>query len=217
MARELHDQIIQSLIGLSYQLSRLSRPQNDRTPVRRGLGELRATVGQIQDDLRRICRRSSAQNETPGTLVATLQSHIQRLRQTTGLEISLLLEGDPHQPLGNEISLCLLRIAQEGLTNIQKHADAQRVAVQLALGPHEVTLTIQDDGVGFVVPPQLGRLAQERHFGLVGMYERLEEFQGSFQIYSAPGQGTCLIAQVPLYSPVPAEVSSSPQVWYASQ
>jgi two-component system sensor histidine kinase DegS len=203
MARELHDQIIQSLIGLSHQLSNLRRRQGEAAASESGLGDLRATLRQIQEDVRRLCRRPSAATSEPVALVPTIQSYIQDVRQSTGLQISIHLSGDLHLTLAEEVSVCLLRIVQETLVNIQKHAAAQRVAIQIILAQDEVSITIQDDGVGFPVPPQLDQLARGWHFGLIGMRERLEELQGSFHVLSAPGQGTCVHARVPTPCAVP--------------
>jgi signal transduction histidine kinase len=92
----------------------------------------------------------------------------------------------------------LYRAAQEGLTNIQKHARATKVKVELQLGSQEATLRLCDDGQGFD-PIILQDLVPGREggYGLEGVRERLELIGGHFQLQSSPGAGTRLRASVP--------------------
>lgn len=71
--------------------------------------------------------------------------------------------------LQEEVTLCIYRVLQEALRNVQKHAAAHRVEVRLQLKPDEVILSVQDDGRGFHVPRRLGQLTNDSHFGLVGL------------------------------------------------
>jgi signal transduction histidine kinase len=86
----------------------------------------------------------------------------------------------------------LYRVVQEALSNVARHAGASVVRVRLAVAPDLLTLTIQDDGRGFLVPAHLGQLTAEGHFGLTGIQERVDLIGGSLEVTSAPGQGTTL-------------------------
>jgi two-component system sensor histidine kinase DegS len=99
--------------------------------------------------------------------------------------------------LPDEATLCVYRVLQEALLNVQKHAAAKRIEVTLQLEPDQIVLIVQDDGCGFCVPTRLGQLTDESHFGLVGLSERVELLNGTLKIVSAPGQGTQLKASLP--------------------
>jgi signal transduction histidine kinase len=98
------------------------------------------------------------------------------------------------------VLICLFRAAQEGLTNVQKHAQAAHVAVRIVLSDQEATLLLDDDGQGFD-PAIIERLPAHRqeHFGLQGLRERLELVEGTMRISSAPAQGTQVRVTIPKY------------------
>ena len=93
----------------------------------------------------------------------------------------------------------LFRILQEALTNVTRHAQAQSVALQLAVERDRLCLSISDDGRGFAVDA-----TRPRSFGLVGMHERALMLDGSLHIASRPGEGTTLTVRVPLDPAPPA-------------
>jgi signal transduction histidine kinase len=102
------------------------------------------------------------------------------------------------QEIPEAAGLCLYRVFQETLQNVVKHAGAQRVQVRLQIEPGSLTLRIQDDGNGFIVPPRLETLSNEHHFGLLGLQELLESLNGSLTIESALGRGATLVAKIPV-------------------
>ena len=124
-------------------------------------------------------------------------------------------------PLPPEAELVLLRVAQEALANVAKHARASRVGLTLSYMEDQVTLDIRDNGIGFASAVAAASPADrdprlDGGFGLTGMRERLKEIAGSLAIESEPGGGTAVSASVPvtpaaaapvpLPSPVPAAV-----------
>ncbi|MCJ7701020.1 MAG: ATP-binding protein, partial [Anaerolineales bacterium] len=86
----------------------------------------------------------------------------------------------------------LYRIAQEGLSNILRHAQASKVSLGIAFTHDEIKLTITDDGCGFDVPESPAEFAPSGHFGLLGIHERSELIGAQFEIHSTPGEGTRL-------------------------
>jgi signal transduction histidine kinase len=114
------------------------------------------------------------------------------------LNIVLKTDGDEDEWVPEEIALCLYRVLHEALINVQKHAGAKRVQVELATQRDEIRLEVKDDGEGFAVPHHLGDLMADSHFGLVGLRERLDLIQGKLEITSVPGEGTSLRVQVPI-------------------
>ena len=89
-----------------------------------------------------------------------------------------------------EVELALYRMAQEALTNARKHANAQRVQLTVDFTPESVGFTVQDDGVGFVVPEMPDEFAHQGHFGLLGLTERAELIGAELKVESQPGHGT---------------------------
>jgi signal transduction histidine kinase len=198
IARDLHDQVIQALIGLNYQLTELrTRPCADLpAQIGQAQGELRQTL----DDVRRICANLRSSPTTDLSLVDAIQAQVHELQQRCSFRISFQIEGDRAQLLYADLAQCMFRVLQESLSNIQKHAAARNVTVRLLICPDEVVLTVKDDGVGFDAasdqPPG-------QHFGLLGMHERLALAQGALEITSAPGQGTQVLAWAPCRTVIP--------------
>lgn len=196
VARELHDQIIQSLASMNYQLthlrSQLSVDQRDQVL------EVQSNLQQTLDDVRRICADLRPPALDNLGLVSAVRSRLRTLEQQNPIDVSLHVSGDPHQPIPEDIALTLFRVMQEALSNILKHAGAHTVEVQLYIDPDEICLVVRDDGQGFQVPNRLGQLIEGHHFGLVGLRERLEMIQGTLYVSSLTGEGTCIRAFVPL-------------------
>jgi len=195
VARELHDQVIQSLIGLNYRLSELRlRPDLD---LQIESARLQQDVRRILDDVRHVCANLRPPTLDSLGLVPAIRSRLREVETQDTLQIRLRVDGE-EQNLPEEIALCLYRVFQEALLNVQRHAAARCLEVRVQFGLHEVRLSVEDDGQGFFVPPRLGMLMNEGHFGLVGLRERLEMVNGTLAIASTPGKGTCLEARVPL-------------------
>lgn len=202
VARELHDQIIQALIGLNYHLSDIrARPGPDiNAQLTQLQSELRGVVSHVRD----ICANLRPPPLDLVGLIASIRSWAHDLEQSSPFRIALRIDGDVQQHIHPETALCLLRVLQESLINAQKHAHARRVNVQLRIRPNDMVLTVRDDGAGFVVPDALEQEIERQHFGLVGMRERVELVGGRLRITSTPGRGTSIHAQVPCHLEVHA-------------
>jgi signal transduction histidine kinase len=145
-------------------------------------------------------------------LAAALRSYVLDFDARTGLPVELNLDGEPStepilsSPKGSgqarrlapEAKLSLFRVAQEALANAWKHAQAPKVEVSLSFGETAVELIVCDRGRGFVAPERLRILAEDGHFGLVGMRERMELVGGRLRLTSEPGRGTTITAWAPL-------------------
>jgi signal transduction histidine kinase len=127
------------------------------------------------------------------TVGRAVRSHEQR----TGTRVALRLSQLPGQ-LSLPVKITLYRVIQEALSNAYRHAGASGQEVCVEGGARQLTLTVADRGPGF---DQAGGWEQDEHLGLAGMRERLESLGGTFKIDSAPGQGTRIIAQLPLDPP----------------
>jgi signal transduction histidine kinase len=196
VARELHDQIIQSLVGLNYHLARLRPSENP--DINEQIDSLQLQVRQTLEDIRRICSHLRPPTLDSLGLVAAMRSYIRSFESASSAQLMLRVEGDVDRWLPEEVSLCLFRFLQEALINVRKHATARRVEVSLQINLDTVCLNVRDDGVGFHVPPRLEHLVAHKHFGLAGLQERLELLDGACEVTSVLGRGTSLRASIPL-------------------
>ncbi len=194
LAREIHDDIIQSLVGLNFKLSQLDTLH---------LPPLRDEVREIIYNLRRICSELRPPTLDNLGLVSAIRSRIRELANANhkSIEFDFSVLGNEDQPILEDLALCLYRVLNEALTNTINHAQAHQVEVGIEIRSDRVILVVKDNGHGFSIPHPLGKLLDDQHFGLVGMREQIEHFQGELEIQSAPDRGTCIIASVPLEKP----------------
>ncbi len=131
---------------------------------------------------------------SPGTgLISSLTEYLHRFSRQFGIDARLVLPNEANIRLAPGAEVQLLRIIQEGLANIRKHAGARHAWVRFRLADDMVTVVIEDDGCGFDATRIDGK-----HFGLKTMQERAEAVGGSFGVDTAPGCGTRLIVRLPL-------------------
>ncbi|MAT96259.1 MAG: hypothetical protein CL608_03875 [Anaerolineaceae bacterium] len=190
LARELHDDTIQSLIALNQQIQLAQLSAQDETNKDR-LTMMQQMAEQTVADLRRLTRDLRPIYLEDLGLIPALEMLGRDMRQATGLSIVFDKRGKERR-LPPNVELALYRIAQEGLSNVVRHAKANQANVSLQFTEQEVALTVKDDGVGFVVPESPAEMAPAGHFGLLGVQERAESIGARLEIESAPGQGTRL-------------------------
>jgi len=198
MARELHDELVQSLVAIAQRIRLIEwqlPPGPEGEELRRALQALSGMIRQTIQEVRRLIQALRPLYLEELGLVSALEALMESTARE-GLEVTLEVSGEERR-LPAEMELALYRIAQEGLSNVIRHAQARQVTLRLAFGAEGITLTLEDDGVGFVPPETPGELAMRGHFGLMGMYERAARLGGHFSIRSAPGQGTRIVAFLP--------------------
>lgn len=204
LARDLHDGTVQDLVALGYELASLERELEQREE---GLSreELLASLsewrGHISTTIRQL--RGVISNLRPAGLEefgleVVLESYLDALRRSSDLPEIRLERDAPLNDLPLAVSLGLLRTIQEALSNVLKHAEARRVTIRLRRLEREVSLSVEDDGKGFALPAELSELAQQQHFGLVGLSERAELMGGTLMVNSQPGTGTEVFLSLPL-------------------
>jgi signal transduction histidine kinase len=122
----------------------------------------------------------------------------ERWSKVSTVAVQVQIVGDP-RPILADLEITLLRVAQEALANVAKHADASAVTVTLSYLDDLVMLDVRDDGLGFELGSvaQRGAAADGSGFGLRGIRQRLERVQGTLEIESGPGEGTVVNASVP--------------------
>lgn len=207
ISRELHDDTAQVLFA---QLLRLTALRTSPNPDVRGTAA--ALEGMTAEALEGV-RRMAMELRPPALddlgLQATLADLAQRFSEQLGIPIDYGARG-PRGRLPPEVELVLYRVAQEALTNVAKHAAAARVWIDLDRGPHDVTLSVQDDGRGFDPAAETRRDGRGLGLGLFGMAERVALVGGSFTIWSQPGHGTEIFAFIPLPGAAPAPPRTRP-------
>jgi len=198
IARELHDDTVQSLLAVSRRLELYQSSESD--PERaENLAEIQNIITRTLEGIRQINRDLRPLMLEDLGLIPALQALVHSARQGEGAipQAKFKVIGEP-SPLYPEQELTLYRITQEALTNIRKHAHATGVSVDLVFDTELVKLEVSDNGRGFTVPPALTDFAQRDHFGLLGMQERVWTVGGSISIRSYPDQGTKLIVTIPI-------------------
>lgn len=200
ISRELHDQIIQELVGLRYQIANIQAALNLQLldPSSNLLAnELQTKINDLIQSTRTLCNDLRPPALDLG-LIPSIRSVVNNFERQTGIPVELAVSGDRHIPINEEIAICIYRCTNEALTNIVKHSYASKACVTLNLSPSSIGLTIQDDGQGFIIPDKLGSLMADNHFGLVSMRERLDLIQGNFNIVSTLQSGTIIEAYIPI-------------------
>lgn len=189
VARELHDETLQTMIALNQRLQLLSLEAN--TPeVHAAIQELLALNNQNMKELRRITGdlRPGYLEDLGLTTSLEMLAQIFRTR-APNCTLNTVFIG-PEKELAPKTSLSIYRIAQEALNNVIRHAQAQKVDMILESTNGGITLTIKDNGIGFLVPLQFSNNASEGHYGLLGMYERAELIHATLEIHSEIDKGT---------------------------
>jgi signal transduction histidine kinase len=198
VARDLHDHTGQILTTLRMDLeeARASLPAEAESGKVK-LDKATAKLNLVQRGVKDIARGLLPPTLDYVGLIPSLEALLDDCQASTGLEIRFFTKDVPER-FDREKELALYRIAQEAITNVIKHAQAQRVHVNLVGRGEILSLSVEDDGVGF--DPQGiagGGMAQE-HLGLILMKERVIQLGGEFSVDSRPGGGTHLVAEVPL-------------------
>ena len=196
LAREIHDTLAQGLTGIITQLEAAQRTSDDAEHNRR-IGDAKQLARESLSEARR-----SVQALKPGALEGArlpeaLAEEAARWSATSGVAADVTTTGQA-RPLHPEVEVTLLRVAQEALANVAKHASASRAAVTLSYMEDVVTLDVLDDGRGFDVD---GRESSPRGdgsgFGLTAMRQRVQRLDGQLEIESEDGGGTAVSASVP--------------------
>jgi signal transduction histidine kinase len=195
LARELHDETIQSLIALNQRIQLAGmHTGEDQNPL---LKELQSLVQQTMTDLRRLIRGLRPIYLEDLGLSTSLEMLVSETGQAAGIPISFQSRGTERR-LDAQIEMSLYRMVQESLNNVVRHAKAAHAWVELTFDTAGLILQVRDDGTGFSFPKSTYELAARAHFGLLGLQERAEIIRASLHIDSIPGQGTSIVIHVPL-------------------
>ncbi len=198
VARELHDELGQSLTGLALRTNVLERTMtSDLQKAGLCLDQMRSLVAETTDRMYEIILdlRPSALDDLG--LIPALRAYADRLVETSDLQYTIVDDAfDGHIP--PEIETVLFRLFQESLTNTVRHAEATSVRLTLANDNGVLEAEILDNGVGFDVASVRPNGAVPGGLGLIGMQERVAQCGGEMRIHTAPGAGARIIFKVPV-------------------
>jgi len=198
IAREIHDNLAQEMLGISVQLEVVARtmpPSAEvakthldrvRLLVRHGIAEARRYVWDLRS-------QALDQNDLPAALSDTAR----RLTAETTVQAQVEVTGT-FRPLSDLIEGNLLRIGQEAINNAVRHAQARNILINLKFDAKRVQLSVRDDGIGFDY--QVSASDRANHFGLIGMRERAAQIGGTLTINSRASEGTEVLVDAPIDS-----------------
>lgn len=195
LARELHDQMGQTLTGLSLDMNWLMT-QLDQQIVQKlnsHIVGMHITVETLIAMVQGITARLSPPLLDNLGLAEAIGYYVHDFERKSGIACHLMLDEDASNCLAKEETIAIFRILQESLTNVVRHADAHEVAVSLCLTPQAVILEVADNGKGATHEA----ISAPDAFGVLGMQERAGKCGGSLSIQENPGGGTIVRMEIP--------------------
>ena len=198
MAQEIHDTLAQGFTSIVMQLEAAEAAFTDEgNPAQNHISKARDTARSSLTEARRLVQALRPTQLEDAPLIVALRRVVERWKLETGTQADFMVTGEPH-PLHPDVEVTLLRVVQEGLVNVQKHAMAGQVNVTLSYMDHQVALDIQDDGCGFDPEKvQSGSVQEGNRYGLQAMRERVAQLNGEVILESAPRVGTTVVIQIP--------------------
>lgn len=191
MARKVHDEVGQSLtaakMDISIGLRRIQAPEQARIPLERAIGALEDTLQTV----RAIATELRPPILDQLGLLAAVEWQLREFQSRFGGKASWTAEIE-ETDISQEAKLALFRVLQEALTNVARHASANRVEINLSRAGEQVAMIVTDDGVGMHLPA-----GAPKSLGLLGMRERLRAVGGDLKIHSEIGKGARVTATVP--------------------
>ena len=194
LARELHDETLQSLIALG-QYTQYALHWNNDPKVAKTLDQVVNMADQSMKNLRRLVQGlRPIYIEDLGLATALAMQSTQNMHPD-GVAIHFIQEGVERR-LKPDIEMAMYRMAQEALSNVVRHSKAKNAWISLYFRPDSVILEIRDDGLGFDLPVDPIHYARMGHYGLLGLYERSELIGARLTIRSTPDEGTHIIIRL---------------------
>jgi signal transduction histidine kinase len=200
IARDLHDETIQELIALDQRIQMLGldlqakgAPEAERAEaIHHAATEAISGIRRLTQALRPIYLEDLG-------LMPALRMQASAAQETLGIPVTLQRTGAERR-LDPNHELAVFRIVQEALANVGRHARAGRVRIELEYGEQSMACRVMDDGIGFRASAHNVELAEQGHFGLIGMRERADLASATLKIVSAPGAGATVEVLVPYSS-----------------
>jgi two-component system sensor histidine kinase UhpB len=198
IARWLHDDTGQALAVLILQLDRLIQIVPEAQPeIRSQIATASERADQILKELRKIIQGLRPAILDDLGLVPAIRWYARTTLEEAGIRVTIH-EDENEIALPPELSITLFRTAQEAINNVARHSHANQAFITIRRLGNEIYLGVEDDGRGFQVAGDADEAIRKRHWGLIGIQERLDRVGGSFSLLSEPSRGTLLQVYVPL-------------------
>ncbi len=198
IARELHDETSQALTALDVGLKTASMaPATTPEEVKARLAPLKVQAAGMLEEIQRMIRDLRPSLLDDQGLTSAIDWYAELRLKSQGIRVEWERVG-PERRLPRELETTLFRVAQEGISNIARHAQAENVSIVLGMEESEVTLEIEDDGKGFDTAKVFPGSGVGGAYGLLGMRERVSLFGGHLIVESRPGEGTRIQAKIPI-------------------
>jgi signal transduction histidine kinase/chemotaxis methyl-accepting protein methylase len=211
IARELHDQLGQSVSALGMGLGMLANPALDAAQHQQYLARLQQITAQLDQDMKRLAMELRPSVLDDLGLIEAIQHHVERWAEHTGIQAEFQAIAPEDGRLPDDVESVIYRVVQEALTNVLKHAQASNVSVILEQRRDHILVIVEDDGHGFDLDALQQAPNLQQRLGLLGMRERVALVGGTATIETAMGAGTTLFVQLP--TPVGGSTRTSGFVW----
>lgn len=198
IARELHDEVSQSLTGVMMGLTALEEEGTiDPARLRGALQAIRGVAEDTLEEVRKVVFDLRPTLLDDLGLIPAVRHYAKTLLEAQGMDVRFHAAGFGRQRLPSAVETTVFRVAQEAITNVARHSRARTVAIALQVTDGIVRLEVNDDGVGFDAGAFL-HAPDRRRLGIAGMQERVELLGGTLDITSASGTGTRIVMAVPV-------------------
>jgi two-component system nitrate/nitrite sensor histidine kinase NarX len=194
LAREMHDGVAQ-VLGATHLRLRALGPRADEPRVVGELEELADMCQEAYHDVREAILGLREATPAGCGLLRRLETYVEKFARQSGIDAALVSDVPHDLELSPRCEVQLVRVVQEALTNVRKHAGATKVFVRVSETDRSTVFTIEDDGAGFVVGP-----SDRDGYGLQSMRDRVLLLNGRLTVDSAPGRGTRVVAEIPVLS-----------------
>jgi signal transduction histidine kinase len=198
IARELHDQMGQHLTALMLGLASLKESCQDQPLVHDRLRQLQQLTNELGQEAHHLAWELRPTALDDWGLQTALSNYVEEWSERCRIPVDFHGIGLEEERLAPEIEATIYRVAQEALTNILRHAAAQRVSLILERRPGHVVAIVEDDGRGFDTEVVMNTTETKRWLGLLGMKERVALVGGTLQVESTLGAGTTLFVRIPV-------------------
>ena len=206
ISRELHDEVVQTLVGIHVHLASLTvKTSVNPKDIRKKIARTQHLVEKSVNIIHRFARELRPTVLDDLGLIPALQSFIKDFTKRTKIRIHFTAFSGVEQ-LSNAKQTVLYRVAQSALANVDKHAQADSVKMSIRKLPRAIRMEIQDNGKSFEIERVLFAQRHKR-LGLLGSRERVEMVGGKFGVESKPGHGTTISAEIPIFGDGPKGTS----------
>ena len=198
LSREMHDSLAQVLgyLHLKAQDTHRALSREDYTKVSNELEDMQSVAHEAYADVREAIIGLRASIQPDGGIAGTLKDYLVKYSRRVGIHAELEVDGEWRPRFSPEVAVQVVRVVQEALTNVRKHANADWARVVIGRSDNEATIVVEDNGCGF--DPSALHQSDVLSFGLRTMRERVERVGGRFAVDSVPGEGT----KVQIFLPV---------------